>query len=58
MFSSGQAAFLKTSNFALDTVDIPHVEADPMPPSRITLQQLVPPTGYAQLPDLDTHFAV
>ncbi|KZP03417.1 hypothetical protein FIBSPDRAFT_969021 [Athelia psychrophila] len=28
-----------------------------MPPSHITLQQLVLPTRYAQLPDLDAHFA-
>ncbi|KIM90547.1 hypothetical protein PILCRDRAFT_1822 [Piloderma croceum F 1598] len=37
LFGRGESAFIKTPNFALDTADIPRVELDPMPPSRITL---------------------
>ncbi|KAK2464149.1 hypothetical protein APHAL10511_003842 [Amanita phalloides] len=40
-FGRGLCAFLKTPNFALETADIPRVEEDPMPPSRITLHHLV-----------------
>ncbi|KAF8324813.1 hypothetical protein F5887DRAFT_1204278 [Amanita rubescens] len=42
LFALGSSAFLKTPNFALGPADIPRVETDPMPPSRITLYQLEP----------------
>ncbi|KAF8347106.1 hypothetical protein F5887DRAFT_48592 [Amanita rubescens] len=52
-FALGRSAFLKTPNFALDPADIPRVEADPMPSSRITLHNLAPDTSRLPIPQYD-----
>ncbi|KAF8347149.1 hypothetical protein F5887DRAFT_1131423 [Amanita rubescens] len=52
-FAHGRRAFLKTPNFALDPADIPRVEADPMPSSRITLHNLAPDTSRLPIPQYD-----
>jgi hypothetical protein len=37
----------------LDPADIPRVEADPMPPSHITLHHLEPHTSHVPIPQCD-----
>ncbi|KAF8345741.1 hypothetical protein F5887DRAFT_1188883 [Amanita rubescens] len=53
----GSSAFLKTPNFALDPTDIPRVEADPTPPSRITLHHLKPDTSHDPILQHDARIA-
>jgi hypothetical protein len=43
----------QTPSFALDPADIFWNEVGPVPPSRITLQHLKPPTGRLQVPAYD-----
>lgn len=56
-FALGRSAFLKTPNFALGPADIPRVEEDPMPPSRITLHHLKPDTSRVPIPQFDARIA-
>ena len=48
---------LQTPNFALELTDIPRVEVDPMPPSRITLHHFKPDLSHAPLPQYDACIA-
>ena len=43
----------QTPNFALDPADIPWVEEGPVPPSRVTLQNMKSPTGRHPVPAYD-----
>ncbi|KAK0473585.1 hypothetical protein IW261DRAFT_1569645 [Armillaria novae-zelandiae] len=51
--ATGEIAFLKTPNFALNPEDIPRVEEGDVPTIRITLQHIQPPQGRYTVPQCD-----